>query len=203
MKRWATLASALLFAAIAPLHQHRLRPKRRRLDHAVRRQEPRPMGERRHRHLRDRRRLGHRQGQEGPQSRRVLSGHQAVVQGLRDPRRVLGERRRQQRHLHPQHRSKEDQQQDRLRGQHLRPAPRSDLRHRRASCRSPRRSTRSKAGGKWNTYEITAKGPKFWPSCRTARRPSTAQRLRHKEGPIALQFGVGTVKFRKVQIKPL
>jgi hypothetical protein len=25
----------------------------------------------------------------------------------------------------------------------------------------------------------------------------------HVEGPIALQFGVGTVKFRKVQIKPL
>jgi len=25
----------------------------------------------------------------------------------------------------------------------------------------------------------------------------------HAEGPIALQFGVGTVKFRKVEIKPL
>ncbi len=30
-----------------------------------------------------------------------------------------------------------------------------------------------------------------------------AENADHKEGPIALQFGVGTVKFRKVQIKPL
>ena len=38
------------------------------------------------------------------------------LQGLRDPRRVLGQRRRQQRHLHPLHRPEEHRQQDRLRG---------------------------------------------------------------------------------------
>jgi len=60
-----------------------------------------------------------------------------------------------------------------------------------------------KAGGKWNTYEIVAKGPKFWATLNGTKTVDGAENADHREGPIALQFGVGTVKFRKVQIKPL
>ena len=60
-----------------------------------------------------------------------------------------------------------------------------------------------KAGGKWNTYEIVAKGPKFWATLNGTKTVDGAENADHKEGPIALQFGVGTVKFRKVQIKLL
>ena len=60
-----------------------------------------------------------------------------------------------------------------------------------------------KAGGKWYTYEIVAKGPKFWATLNGTKTVDGAENADHKEGPIALQFGVGTVKFRKVMIKPL
>jgi len=60
-----------------------------------------------------------------------------------------------------------------------------------------------KAGGKWNTYEIVAKGPKFTVTLNGVKTVDGAENADHKEGPIALQFGVGTVKFRKIQIKPL
>ena len=60
-----------------------------------------------------------------------------------------------------------------------------------------------KAGGKWNTYEIVAKGPKFWATLNGTKTVDGAENADHKEGPIALQFGVGTVKFRKVEIRPL
>jgi hypothetical protein len=59
-----------------------------------------------------------------------------------------------------------------------------------------------KAGGKWNTYEITAQGPRLIVTLNGAR---TAELVDSKlaSGPIALQWGKGVVKFRKVQIKPL
>src|SRR5476651_2491625 len=60
-----------------------------------------------------------------------------------------------------------------------------------------------KAGGKWNTYEIVAKGSKFWATLNGVKTVDGAENADHKEGPIALQFGVGTVKFRKVQIRSL
>src|SRR3954463_11869616 len=60
-----------------------------------------------------------------------------------------------------------------------------------------------KAGGKWNVYEIKAQGPKFWATLNGIKTVDGAENADHKEGPIALQFGVGTVKFRKVQIRPL
>jgi hypothetical protein len=59
-----------------------------------------------------------------------------------------------------------------------------------------------KAGGKWNTYEITAKGRDITV---TLNGTETAK-LRNgmfSEGPIGLQHGAGTIKFRKVAIKPL
>ena len=59
-----------------------------------------------------------------------------------------------------------------------------------------------KAAGKWNTMEITAKGRHSrW--CSTARRPSTSVTASFDEGHFALQFGAGTMKFRKVEVKQL
>jgi hypothetical protein len=58
------------------------------------------------------------------------------------------------------------------------------------------------AGGRWNTYEITAKGPEL-----TVRLNGTltAQGKDDKftNGPIALQYMAGTVRFRRVQIRRL
>jgi hypothetical protein len=59
-----------------------------------------------------------------------------------------------------------------------------------------------KAGGQWNTYEITANGRDI---VAVLNGEETA-RLRNgmfSEGPITLQHGAGTIKFRKVAIRPL
>ncbi len=59
-----------------------------------------------------------------------------------------------------------------------------------------------KAGGKWNTYEITAKGSRLVVMLNGVKTVE----LEHKAfagGPIALQHGAGVIKFRKVQIRPL
>jgi len=60
-----------------------------------------------------------------------------------------------------------------------------------------------KAGGKWNTYEITADGPKFTVTLNGTRTIDGAEDKTHANGRIALQYGAGVVKFRKVQVKPL
>jgi hypothetical protein len=59
-----------------------------------------------------------------------------------------------------------------------------------------------KAGGKWNTYEITAKGPRLIVVLNGVQTVDV-QDGKFARGPIALQWGRGVVKFRKVQIKPL
>ena len=59
-----------------------------------------------------------------------------------------------------------------------------------------------KAGGKWNTYEITAKGPRLTVVL-NGTRTVDVEDTKFASGPIALQWGRGVVKFRKVQIKPL
>jgi hypothetical protein len=59
-----------------------------------------------------------------------------------------------------------------------------------------------KAGGKWNTYEITAQGPHFVVVL-NGQKTVDAQDSKHPSGAIALQYGSGVVKFRKVQIKRL
>jgi hypothetical protein len=60
-----------------------------------------------------------------------------------------------------------------------------------------------KAGGKWNTYEITAQGPHLT-IVLNGQKTADVQDSKHlNAGPIALQYGSGVVKFRKVQIKPL
>jgi hypothetical protein len=59
-----------------------------------------------------------------------------------------------------------------------------------------------KAGGKWNTYEITAQGPHFVVVL-NGQKTVDAEDSKHASGVIALQYGQGVVKFRKVQIRPL
>jgi hypothetical protein len=59
-----------------------------------------------------------------------------------------------------------------------------------------------KAAGKWNTYEITAKGPKMTVIL-NGEKTADAEDGKLASGPIALQYGSGVVKFRKVQIKEL
>ena len=59
-----------------------------------------------------------------------------------------------------------------------------------------------KAGGKWNTYDVTVKGSRV-----TVRLngvvTADVQDSKLTSGPIALQYAAGVVKFRKVQITPL
>ena len=59
-----------------------------------------------------------------------------------------------------------------------------------------------KAGGKWNTYDVTVKGTRL---TATLNGVVTAdvQDSKLASGPIALQYAAGVVKFRKVQIAPL
>lgn len=59
-----------------------------------------------------------------------------------------------------------------------------------------------KAGGKWNTYDVTVKGSRLTV---TLNGVVTADIKDSKltSGPIALQYSAGVVKFRKVQITPL
>jgi hypothetical protein len=59
-----------------------------------------------------------------------------------------------------------------------------------------------KAGGKWNTYEITVRGNQItvWLN---GHYTAEARDNKLKSGPIALQYGRGEVRFRKVQIKPI
>lgn len=58
-----------------------------------------------------------------------------------------------------------------------------------------------KAGGHWNTYEITAKGPTFTVTLNGIRTVDNAQDNKFASGRIALQYGAGVVKFRKVEIR--
>jgi hypothetical protein len=59
-----------------------------------------------------------------------------------------------------------------------------------------------KAGGRWNTYEITVNGSRLILTLNGVRTVDV-QDSKFASGPIALQYGAGVVKFRKVQIKPL
>jgi hypothetical protein len=72
-----------------------------------------------------------------------------------------------------------------------------------------------KAAGKWNVYEITAKGDTFTVTLNGQKTVDRARDAKHASGHIALQHGLGlkddkgvandkgVVKFRKVEIKPL
>lgn len=60
-----------------------------------------------------------------------------------------------------------------------------------------------RAGGQWNTMEITAIGPRFTVVFNGKVTVDGAQDTKNPAGPIALQYGGGVVKFRKVDIRPL
>ena len=70
--------------------------------------------------------------------------------------------------------------------------------------------TPMKAGGKWNVYEISARGRKLTVVL-NGTKTAEIDNAEFLEGPIALQFGSlppkgdpgGAIKFRKVQVKPL
>ena len=59
-----------------------------------------------------------------------------------------------------------------------------------------------KAGGKWNTYEITAKG-RLITVLLNGQKTVELHNGFFTDGPIALQHGSGLLKWRKVAIKPL
>ena len=57
-------------------------------------------------------------------------------------------------------------------------------------------------GGKWNTIDITARGPKMTVAINGVRTVDVEDKA-HARGAIALQYGAGTVKFRNVRIRGL
>ena len=57
-------------------------------------------------------------------------------------------------------------------------------------------------GGKWNTYDITAKGSQLTVVLNGAKVVDVKD-TKHVDGPIALQYGAGTVKFRNVRVRTL
>jgi hypothetical protein len=59
-----------------------------------------------------------------------------------------------------------------------------------------------KAGGKWNTFEITAKGRNIIVVLNGQKTVDLHNGL-FAEGPFTLQHGEGVIKFRKVAVKPL
>ena len=59
-----------------------------------------------------------------------------------------------------------------------------------------------KAGGQWNSYDITAKGGHMTVVL-NGKTTADVDDSKHAAGPIALQYGSGVVKFRKVQIRAL
>jgi hypothetical protein len=59
-----------------------------------------------------------------------------------------------------------------------------------------------KAGGRWNTFDITVRGSRLTVDL-NGTRTAEVDDTRLPSGPIALQYAAGVVKFRKVQIQPL
>jgi hypothetical protein len=70
-------------------------------------------------------------------------------------------------------------------------------------------SPMAKAGGKWNTLEITARGSQLMVVLNGVQTVNTTHK-RFAQGPLALEYGSGTknsegatIKWRKVQVKPI
>ena len=59
-----------------------------------------------------------------------------------------------------------------------------------------------KAGGKWNTYEITLRGKRLTLVLNGVKTVDVED-AKLASGPIALQWGRGTIKWRKVEVTPL
>ena len=60
-----------------------------------------------------------------------------------------------------------------------------------------------KAGGRWNVMEIVAKGDRLTVTVNGVRTVDNVQDASHTHGRIALQYGAGLVKFRRVQVRPI
>lgn len=60
-----------------------------------------------------------------------------------------------------------------------------------------------KAGGHWNTMEIEARGDRFSIVFNGKKTVDGARDAKHEAGPIALQYGAGIVKFRKIELRAL
>jgi len=60
-----------------------------------------------------------------------------------------------------------------------------------------------KAGGHWNTFDITAKGNHYVVYFNGVKTVDVTNNNLLKGGPIALQYAGGVVKFKKVQIRPI
>ena len=58
------------------------------------------------------------------------------------------------------------------------------------------------SGGQWNTYEITARGSRLIVVLNGTQTVDTTDD-QFTSGPIALQYGAGTVRFRNVRIRSL
>jgi len=59
-----------------------------------------------------------------------------------------------------------------------------------------------KAAGKWNTYEITADGRHLL-IVLNGQKTADIRSGMFEEGHFTLQYGAGTIKFRKVAVKPM
>lgn len=59
-----------------------------------------------------------------------------------------------------------------------------------------------KTAGQWNRFEIAARGTQLTVTL-NGKPVASAQSTKYARGPIALQHITGTVKFRKVEIRPL
>ena len=57
-------------------------------------------------------------------------------------------------------------------------------------------------GGKWNTIDITARGPRLTVVI-NGEKTVDVQDNKYARGPIALQYGAGTVKFKNVKLRTL
>jgi 3-keto-disaccharide hydrolase len=60
-----------------------------------------------------------------------------------------------------------------------------------------------RAANQWNLYDITAKGDTFTIILNGMKTVDGAKDAQHPKGRIALQYGAGTVKFRRVEVRPL
>lgn len=60
----------------------------------------------------------------------------------------------------------------------------------------------ARAGGKWNTFELTARGDHLVVVFNGVKTVDIRD-SKFASGPIALQWGRGTIKWRKVEIRPL
>jgi hypothetical protein len=60
-----------------------------------------------------------------------------------------------------------------------------------------------RAGGRWNVMTMSAQGDRFQVVLNGRTTVNGVRDGRHRGGPIALQYGAGIVRFRRVELRPL